>query len=280
MAEWHEILDADTAAYVTNKGWNKPAGEVIADIFKSQRSAESLIGSDPSAIFKLPKDAADPSYANIYERVVGLGLPKSADEYKFDGVAFKDGTVIADEDAAFIRGIAAANKLTPAQARGMAAAWVERTDNEVAAGAGNDATATAAKDAALRSAWSLDYDRNSAGAATVLDALKAKGVNVSFEGLDPAAHVAQMSALFSLSQELKESPILRGGGAPQAFVQMTRDAATARLAELYRDPVWGQKAWNEPASPEAKQFRDLQAYAAGVTPEEYAKFMSGGRIER
>jgi hypothetical protein len=280
MAEWYETLDADSLTHAASKGWNKPAGEVVADIFKSHRSAQSLIGSDPAAIVKLPKDATDPSYASIYDRVVGLGLPKSADEYKFDGIKFKDGTEFDAEDQALVRKIATTYKLTPAQARGVAAELAANHDAALEAGAGSSATAKAANDAALHSAWATDYDRNAAGASTVLDALKAKGVNVSFDGLDPAAHVAQMSALFQLSQELRESPMLRGASGNTAAAQpMTREQATAKIAELSNDRAWGDKAWNQPASPEAQQFRDLQAYAAGTTPEKYAAFLRGERVQ-
>lgn len=282
MAEWYEALDAGGQEQVTAKGWNKPAADVIGDLFKSYSGAQSLIGSDPAAVVKLPKDASDPSYSGIYDRVVGMALPKSADEYKFDGINFKDGSGFADTDAAFIRDTSVKHKLTPAQSRGLAADLAAYMDASVDADTSANATAKAANDTALRTAWAADYDRHAAGAASVLDALKAKGINVTLDGLDPTAHVAQMNALFQLSQELREMPLLQGSSAgnPAQGGSMTREQATARYEQVRTDTAWIAKALGEPASNEAKELHNLQAYMSGVTPEEFTMFKAGGRINR
>ena len=41
MAEWFETLDAEHQEFVTSKGWNKPASEVVTGIAQAYREAQS-----------------------------------------------------------------------------------------------------------------------------------------------------------------------------------------------------------------------------------------------
>src|ERR1700723_3163406 len=104
MAEWFETLDAEHLEHATAKGWNKPlTPEIATGIVQAHRAAEKLIGTDPSLLLKLPKDATDPNYQSAYDRIVGMSVPKTPDEYKFDGIRFKNGSEFDADDQQFIR---------------------------------------------------------------------------------------------------------------------------------------------------------------------------------
>lgn len=243
MPEWFEGLDAPLLEHVTAKGWNKPAGEVISALAVAHHEAQKFIGSDPASLIRLPKDATDPSYQGLYDKVVSLAVPPDPNGYKFDDVRFKDGTAIREEDAAFFRDVAAKNKMTPAQARNLAAAWAERRDNEAAGSAGNALAAKQANDTALRVRWSSDYDQKAFSASKAIDALQAMGVKVSLDGLDTAGYIAAHDGLVALGAQLNEATIHRGGGIVSNPTNgMTPEAARARFDELKQNREWVGKA--------------------------------------
>jgi hypothetical protein len=263
MAEWFETLDAEHQEFVTSKGWNKPASEVVTGIAQAYREAQKFIGSDPSALMKLPKDATDPSYQGIYDRVVGMGLPKTAEEYSFADVRFKNGSTLDAEDTAFLRDIAVKNKLSPTQARAVATDLVARLDNDAAAGAGNDLAAKAANDTALRAAWSSEYDQKAFSASKTVDALAALGIKVSLDGLDVAGNIAAHNGLVALSASLNEAAIHRGGGiVTDPTTGMTPEAARARFDELKQDHTWVSKALSL-GTEEARLYANLVRVMAG-----------------
>lgn len=262
MPEWFEDLDADALADVTAKGWNKPAGEIVSAIFNSHREAQKYIGSDPSMIVKLPKDAADPTYASIRDRVVGMGLPKDAAEYTFDDVKFKDGTPISPEDQAFIRELAVKYKMPLDAAREFAQATASRADAFAEAAGAGAASAKAANDAHLKGRWGMEYDQKALLAANGVDALKTLGVNVSLDGLAGDTYVAAMNGLGALGGQLKEHAILKGGGALHNPTDgMTSDQARVRFEDLRQNPEWASKALT-PGTTEAGYLSDLQRIIA------------------
>ena len=76
MAEWFEGLDAETLAHAEAKGWKDPdAGKVAAAAIRAHAGAEKLIGHPADQVLKLPKDAADPAFQAVYDRVAGMATP-------------------------------------------------------------------------------------------------------------------------------------------------------------------------------------------------------------
>jgi hypothetical protein len=265
MPEWFEALDAPTLEQVSAKGWNKPAGEVISDIFKAHREAQSFIGSDPSAIVKLPKGAADPGYQAAYDRIVGMNLPASPDGYVFDDVKFKDGTALDPEDQQFVRDLAVKNKIPLPAAKAFAQALVERVDAALEGGANAEAAAKAQRDAVVRSTWGAEYDQKAFSASQAADTLKALGLAVpDGEGMSAEDYAKHMNGLVTLGAQLKEAPLLRGGGRMvDTMSNLAPDAARAQLDTLMQSSSWREKAL-DPATDEFKQLDNLQrSIAAG-----------------
>lgn len=269
MAEWFEEgIEPDHLAEITAKGWNKPLSpEIARTIATAHRAATSMLGVPADQLMRLPKDAADPLYQVAYDRVVGLSIPKTPEEYTFDDVKFKDGSALDAADAQFVRDWAVANKVSLPAARAMAAAMVARTDASLEVANGQSAVAKQANENALALAWGQNVEVNKASAAKAADALKVLGINVSFDGLDPAGYAAAMGGLVKLSTQLDEHVILRssggGNGPVPATAGMTPADATAKFNELKENQDWVNKALT-PGTQEATYFANLQRVMAGV----------------
>lgn len=81
---WHGLPETDTdgSAYVGVKGWKAPA-----DVIKSYREAEKLIGRDPNTLLVLPR-ADDP--AGLTAAFTKLGRPEKPEAYDYKAGLPKD----------------------------------------------------------------------------------------------------------------------------------------------------------------------------------------------
>ncbi len=267
MPEWYEEgLQPEDIADITAKGWNKPVTpELARTIVQSYRTASQLLGVPADQIIRVPKDASDPLYNVAFDRVVGLSIPKTPDEYKFDGIVFKDGTQLDADDQAFVRDFAVKNKLPLPAARALAQELVNRTDSGAEAEASAAAAAQAAREGALVAAWGSSADTNKAAAAKAVDGLQALGIKVDLSGVDATGYVAAMSGLAKLSAQLGEAPLLGAGTGTPSTSQVTgMTAADARnkFEELRGNMDWVNKALT-PGTSEAAYFNDLQRVMAG-----------------
>jgi hypothetical protein len=264
LAEWFEGLDPEHLEHATAKGWNKPlTPEIATGIVQAHRAAEKLIGTDPSLLLKLPKDASDPTYQSAYDRIVGMSVPKTPEEYKFDGIRFKNGSEFDADDQQFIRGLATKYKLPAAVARGIAEEMVGRAEANFDATNGQNETAKAGSMAALRGTWGADYDKNAFAASQAVDALKELGLAVpTGEGLDAPNFVKHMDGLVRLGAQLREANILRGSNVPRdETAGMNAEQARAHFDELKGNREWITKALT-PGTAEGKVLQNLQRIMA------------------
>lgn len=245
MTEWYEGLDADHQATVAAKGWNKPlTPEIAVAIAQAHRAAEKHIGVPADQLLRLPKDATDPAYQGIYDRVVGMAVPKDAAGYTFDDVRFKDGTPLDDADKKFVADLALANKLTPTAARAVAAAFASRADMQVADDGAKSALLRQSNNVALRQAWGADYDQKAFAASKVIDAAGLPKAVLDFvEGLPAPDYIQAMNGLTAMSGALNEAAMLRGGRTPDPNAGLTPQAAQERLTALQSDPKWAAAYW-------------------------------------
>ncbi len=238
MAEWYEGLDADTLAHATTKGWNalKPEEAAVAAI-KAHAGAEKLIGHPADQVLKLPKDAADPAFQAVYDRVAGMVTPKTPEEYKFG-----EGT--KEEDAAFVRKIAVEQKLSIPAATAIANELATRNAASAANNEAATATTKAANQAHLMAAWGADYDRKSFSATNAAQAAGLPASILQHIATLPAEEYRKgMDALVALGEKMGEAAMLRGGGVQTSnpTAGMTPADARARLSALGEDKVWGTK---------------------------------------
>lgn len=241
MPEWFEELDAELAAHAATKGWNKPASELdLGAMVKAHFNAEKMIGVPADQLIRVPKDANDPNYASIYDRIVGMGAPKDAAAYDLSEVRFKDGSPIDEADANFVRGIAAELKLPVHAARVIAAKFADRASATLAEQAAGTETRKAANHAAIRSLWGTEHDQKAFSAQRAAEAVGFPADVISHMVELPAEkYIASMEALVKLGQQMNEAAMLRGGrGAADPTASMTADQARDRIEELKTDQRW------------------------------------------
>jgi hypothetical protein len=243
-APWYSTLDADHQTHVTSRGWEKLDPTAAAhEAVKAHVAATQKLGLAPEQVLRLPKDASDPSYQSVYDRVVGMGAPKTPEEYTFDGVRFKDGSSLAEDDAKFVRDLATKHKLPVHVARSLASDFAARADAMIENEGSSAAVTKAANDAALHQAWNTDYETKAFSASRAAEAVGfSPAVLAAMAGLSPPEYVKNMNALVFLGSQLTEATILRGGGTPQdTTVGLSPEQAEGRLAELKQDAAWREK---------------------------------------
>jgi hypothetical protein len=243
---WFSTLSPELQAHITTKGWDKDDIQTAATkAIHSHHAAERLIGAPADQLLRLPKDATDPAYKAAYDRIVGMALPKDASEYKFDDVKFKDGTMLDEEDAAFVRNLATELKLTPEAARGVAQALAKRAEDFEAQAAGTGNLTKEANAAALRATWGAEFDNRSFAAMRSLEAVGfTKGMLEYMATLPQAEYIANMNAAVGLGQKMGEAAMLRGAGGninTDPTVGMTAPQAVERFEMLKADPAWSKK---------------------------------------
>lgn len=242
---WFEALDPETKAHATTKGWAVPDPAIAAAAaIKAHYGAEKFVGHPADQLLKLPKDAADPSYADVYKRVVDMSMPKDPSEYKFDEVKFRDGTPLGDDEAAFVRSVAVKYGIPIVAAKGLAAELAARADTYEEASTRSAVTTRDANVAGLRSREGANFDTF---AGAVIRAAEVVGLPKSvlehINGLPQAEYQASMDALHRLGTQMNEAAILRGGGGRQfdPTVGMSAVEARTELERLQADPAWRTK---------------------------------------
>lgn len=263
---WFSTLDADMQSHVTGRGWDKmDAAAAALEAAKSHYAAQKLIGVPPESVIKLPKDATDPSWQSAYDRVAGMALPKTPEEYTFEGVQTKDGKALGDADTKFLRDVATKYKLPITAARGLAADIVAR--HEMTAEAAGSATALTreSNQVALRTAWGGAFDQNDFSATRAAEAVGLTSeVMDAMKALPADKYIANMNALLKLSQQLNEATILRGGSPVRdPTAGLSQEAARERLNALRSDKVWGAKYLAGDADANA-EFQKLTRLAVGM----------------
>jgi hypothetical protein len=238
---WYSTLDPEIQAHATAKGWTKAADITagFAEAAKAHLAAEKLIGVPADQVLRLPKDASDPTFQSAYDRIVGMVTPKTPEEYKFDGVKFRDGTDLALEDADFIRGYAVKHKLPIAAALDLAAALTERAETSEAADAAAAETTKATNAAHLRMAYGADHDFKLYSAGRAVEAAGLPPALMNLIATLPAEDYRKsVDALVALSAKMNERPMHQGTGIPMVdpTASLTPTEARQRLDAFTTDP--------------------------------------------
>ena len=252
---WHSTLDAEGVAHAAAKGWDKlDAGQAAIAAAKAARSLESLHGGIASGEYaRLPRvDAPDEAKA-FWQK---LGTPEKAEGYKFDGLAFKDGTSLdpAFQDAARAAALAAgvpANMLTAFIAGMMPHMEQEEAAEKVAAQ--NAATASKAE---LEAEWGPQLASNKFVAARAMDALKVPAEAIAaLEAMPGSNYKWVMNHFLELGKAMGEARFVPGGGNNGP---LTAAGARAQLATLMADQDWVRRLMTGgSASKEFQQRREL-----------------------
>lgn len=241
---WYSTLDADHQGHITSRGWEKldPA-QAAAEAVKAHFSATKLIGVPETQVLRLPKDAQDPTYQAAFDRIVSMGTPKTADEYGFDGIKFKDGSDLDADDVAFVRSLASELKLTSHQARQVAARLADRAEAYATSETEGNAGRFQTNLEALRQSWNTEFDQKSFAAQRASEAVGFSPEVIEYmKTLPTPEYIKNMNALVYLGAQMTEASLHRGGREPEDLsAGMNPQQATAELERLKQDPEWGRK---------------------------------------
>lgn len=240
---WLEGLQVpdETKGFVTSQGWDKldPAQAALAAVTIA-REAQTRLGGPLDEMLRVPKDTSDAAWNTVYER---MGVPKDATAYDLSSVKRLDGSAPPPEWVENVRQIAAANKMTNAQAVAFAQGQVAFDGQQSATSAEQNRIRAEAEKVALKQAWGPEHDLKmfrATKAAELLglspDVLQAVAEKVGF--------VKTMDQLNVLGSRMSESELLGGGAGSSGPKAYTREQAVARRAELMQSQEFGQRFVN------------------------------------
>lgn len=270
---WYSTLEPEIQAHANAKGWTKAAdiNAGFAEAAKAHLAAEKLIGVPPEQVVRVPKDAADPNFQAVYDRIVGMVTPKAPEEYKFDGVKFKDGSDLSAEDAEFVRGLAVKHKMPIAQALDLASALAARADNADAVEAAAAETTKATNAAHLRMAYGADHDFKLYSAGRAIEAAGLPPALMNLIATLPAEDYRKsVDALVALSAKMNERPMHQGTGMPltDPTAGLTPAEAQIRLQAYTDDPTLRAKFLAHDTDAVANWTKLSQVVAASRVPRQ------------
>jgi hypothetical protein len=248
-APWYAARkDDEFSGIVQNRGLDKKtADEAAFEFYKAHRSAEKLLSErfgtdDRSRVLLTPKpDASEAEKNAFYEK---LGRPQKPEEYDFKDIKFPDGTELDDNFSGFLRNAAFKANVSKDGAQQIAREMVQYLDKIDQAEAAENSAKLVAEKEALKKSWGPNFEANEfvanqgfkkiveAGGLTAEQAqtaLKALGDNVGAGATAKFLHAAGVA--FGEHKYVANSTQGNQG-------IMSREQATARMAELRKDATW------------------------------------------
>lgn len=264
---WYSGLDDTDRAHVVAKGFDRLSGDALVQtLYKGYREIERLRGMPAEQIVCWPRDANDvDAWKNVKNR---LGVPAQPTEYKFDGVAFKDGSVPEADYLERARALAFELNLPASAAPLLAKRVIEWGEAAEAAEAAENSARAGAEMVALKQSWGAEYDYKSAVAQKAFDLL-----GIPQETIDlmrnSVGFAKAMDGFFVLGSRMGEAPFLGGGRGPGAPNTMTREEAITRKAALVRDSEWA-KRWMSGDVKALEEIQNLDRIIVGAPPQQAA----------
>lgn len=238
---WYEAIpEEEVRASVAAKGYKNPGELAIAysNLMKMQRNPGDVLTVPPA-------DATPEQTAEFYKK---LGRPDTADAYQF---TFPEGVQVDESMVGFGKTLAHELGLNPKQAQTLASKWTEFAASQ---NAGFVEAENARNETEMASLKTKFGDQ--------LDTMKSHGLNV-VKALGPSAadlitrveaHIgsaAVVELLAEIGKRTAEGSLKGDGnlGDPNNPANMSKEAATAKVAELRANPEFDKK-YNDKAHPE------------------------------
>lgn len=257
IAPWHaEFADWPTLAA---SGWDKlEAPAAAAAIAKSYRDLQKLHGGITSnEVVRLPSEGDVEGAKALWAR---LGTPADATGYKFENLAFSDGSTPEAGFLDALRGAAAQAQMPAPMLDTFVRAFMPHIEQEENASRTELAAATVTNRAALDQEWGANAMRNNFVAADALQKLQAAmpGLNVTeaisaLEGSTGNGYSLVKKLLFGIGSMMGEARYVPGGGQPGA---LDKTSATEQFETLKRDEGWMRRLSQGDATT-LKQMTDL-----------------------
>jgi len=258
---WHQgKLDAELIGHAQNAGWklDDPA-ELATSALKAHREAQKFIGVPPDQLLRLPKDATDEAaWKNVWSR---LGVPKESSGYDLSAVKFADGTALDDGFAERIRNTAFSKNIPAAAASAFAQEVVNFMQEADKAEQTEREAAWQRAQAALKTDWGPNFDRNSAIAAKGAEAfgLTQDDINAL---KDHPSYPKLITSFLKVGMMNQEPGYVDASGRSPNQGIMSQEQAIARHEEIKRDAEFQKRLLN--ADPRAmRELEDVIRFKIG-----------------
>jgi hypothetical protein len=254
-----EGVDAETVGYFTTRGWDKDPSVAAIEASKAHRAAEKFIGVPTSELVRVPKEANDARWPEIWQR---LGMPKDAAGYDLSNVKGTDDKPLNGAMLDQVRKLAHSLNLPADRAPLLAQELVKLN---VEHSAGDDAQRAVKLDeerAALKTNWGNHFEANKFIARNA--ALKLGVTPVEVDALEQVIGYAKvMEMLRNIGVRMGEDKFVRNDAKPGGGV-FSREEAASRLAELKADRDW-VKRYSSGGAAEKREMDGLLRIISGVS---------------
>lgn len=259
-AAWHSSFDAETVGYLKNRGLDtKTPEEAVLDLSKAHREAQKFIGAPEDQLIRLPKDANDPAWKNVWSR---LGAAADAKGYDFSDIKRADGSDLDPKFSDSLKAAAAARNLPVQMAKDVVRDLVKIQDETRAEEAAKSAQTLAQELDALQKNWGANFNVNK----IVADNAAAKlGVTVEqIAALKTMVGGAKVMEMFrNIGTKIGEDSFVRDPSG-QSSGAMTVEQAQAKLTALKADKEWAGKLMNKNVLV-LQEFDNLMGIVSGVS---------------
>jgi len=249
---WHGLTEAADIQFVENKGW-----KTAADMFRSYRGAEQLIGKDPSTLMPLPRMDDPASVRGVLSK---LGLPESPDKYEF---GYSKDTPIDENYAKWARDAFHKVGITGPMAKELTAAHETYIKGVMAQQETDYNLSVEADKKALQKEWGAGYERMLGMTKHAANALGFD--NAVIDAIEQTKGFAATMKMFAdLGKKLGEPSFVSPEGKAAGFGgAMTPDEAKAEWDRMKADENT-VKALNDAFHPNNSAMREKQKKLFGI----------------
>lgn len=239
-APWYEgKASAEIIGHLQNR-ISKDDDAVTAAIKMAQAHLESsrLLGVPADRIIKLPAKADDiEGWNGVYAK---LGAAAKADDYKYDGLKFKDGSDLDDGFTSLMRNVSSTLHLSVEGSKQLASELVKFMDAAEDSESATKTAAAAEEKQKLATNWGKNFEANKFVASQA--AQKLGFTQEEIEGLQGLVGYARiMEAFRKVGAGMGEDIFVQNGSGEGKGGIMTREQATLRLEELKADSAWVER---------------------------------------
>lgn len=231
---WFDTFDADAKGYIQTRGLDKKtATEAFSEAYKAHREAEKLIGVPANEMVRLPKEATDPKWEDVYKR---LGKPADKKEYDLSTVKRAGDKALDEALADTIKSAAWNSNVSKEGATRIAQDVIKYLDGVETATQAVNADKQIVEKAELAKNWGSNQAANMVIAQGAVKALGVTPTEVA--ALEGAVGYAKVMDMFrNIGTKIGEDRFVNSPSGGNTGI-MTRDQAVAEKNELMADQAW------------------------------------------
>lgn len=241
-APWYEgKANAEVIGHLQNRiGKDDDAVAAAIKMTQAHLEATRMLSVPADRLLKLPAKADDIDGWNaVYAK---LGAASKADDYKYDGLKFKDGSELDDGFTGLMRNVSSKLHLSVDGSKELASELVKFMDAADEATLAENTAKLAEAKTKLEKNWGQNFQANQFVASQAAQRLGFTQEEITgLQGL--VGYDRIMEAFRKIGAGMGEDIFVQGQGSTGGGI-MTRDQAAARITELKADTAWVQRYQN------------------------------------